>query len=90
MVNIAVIGDIHIHFTVEDVDYLNASEYDLILVVGDLSAVSPKRGRNVGRLLSQLRKPTLFIAGNHDAVHLGLSHTRIRARGKSEYPSPNS
>jgi uncharacterized protein (TIGR04168 family) len=69
MVNIAVIGDIHGHFTIEDVDYFNRSDYDLILVVGDLVDWWLEGALKIASFLAQIRKPILFIPGNHDSVH---------------------
>lgn len=68
MVNIAVIGDVHRHFSTADVSYFNRSDYDLILIVGDLANWWPHEGYQVARTLSQLNKPCLFIPGNHDTV----------------------
>ena len=68
MVQIAVIGDVHRHFSAEDVAYFNNSDYDLILVVGDLANWWPHEGHQVARTMSQLKKPCLLIPGNHDTV----------------------
>jgi uncharacterized protein (TIGR04168 family) len=70
MVQIAVIGDIHTRFTAVDVAHFNAGAADLILVVGDLSNYRQREGYPATRCLARLRKPTLFIPGNHDAVLL--------------------
>jgi uncharacterized protein (TIGR04168 family) len=68
MVHFAVIGDVHRLFSAADVSYFNESDYDLILVVGDLANWWPHEGHQVGRILSQLEKPCLLIPGNHDTV----------------------
>jgi uncharacterized protein (TIGR04168 family) len=68
MVNIAVVGDVHRHFSAADVSYFSRSDYDLILVVGDLANWWPREGYQVARTLSQLDIPCLFIPGNHDTV----------------------
>lgn len=68
MVNIAIVGDIHLHFDEVDVTYINQSDYDLILFVGDLSNYRPRRGLPIARLIAQLTKPVVFITGNHDAT----------------------
>ena len=70
MVKIAVIGDIHRHFTARDVTIFNCSEYDLILITGDLADFRSKDAIPVAKLLAQLRTPALFIAGNHDCTTL--------------------
>ncbi len=68
MVNLAVIGDVHLHFSAEDVAYFNRSDDDLLLLVGDLSNYRPRAGLAVARQIAQLEKPTIFIPGNHDAM----------------------
>jgi uncharacterized protein (TIGR04168 family) len=70
MVNLAIVGDVHLHFSEADVAYFNASTYDLILFVGDLSNHLPRRGYEVATLIGRLEKPALFIPGNHDTVNL--------------------
>ena len=70
MVNIAIIGDIHLHFSSEDVTYFNQSDCDLILFVGDLSNYRPRTGLPIARLIAQIDKPVIFIPGNHDATNL--------------------
>ncbi len=70
MVNLAIIGDVHRFFSQYDVDYFRASDYDLILIVGDLSNTMPSQGYRPASLIAQLNKPTLFIPGNHDAVYI--------------------
>lgn len=69
MVRIAVIGDIHGHFTIEDAHFLNRSDYDLILVVGDLVDWWLEGALKIASLLALIRKPILYIPGNHDAIH---------------------
>lgn len=71
MLQIAIIGDIHLHFDGRDVAFFNQSAYDAILCVGDLSNWRPRQGLPIARRLAQLTKPTLFIAGNHDTVSAG-------------------
>ncbi len=70
MVKIAVIGDIHRHFTAHDVTLFNRSEYDLILITGDLADFRSQDAIPVAEQLAQLRTPALFIAGNHDCTTL--------------------
>jgi uncharacterized protein (TIGR04168 family) len=70
MVHLAIIGDVHHHFSQADLVYFNDSAYDLILIVGDLSDYNPYRGYQVASVMSGLRKPTLMIPGNHDTVNL--------------------
>lgn len=68
MLQIAIIGDIHLQFDERDVAFFNQSAYDLILCVGDLSNWRPRLGLPIARRLAQLEKPALFMPGNHDAV----------------------
>ena len=70
MVKIAIIGDIHRHFDARDVTIFNRSEYDLILITGDLVDFRSKEAILVADQLAQLRTPALFIAGNHDCTTL--------------------
>jgi uncharacterized protein (TIGR04168 family) len=64
--NIAVIGDVHLAFNQRDVQWFNASGYDLLLFVGDLAQYTGRGGRRISRILGQLTKPGLVIPGNHD------------------------
>ncbi|MCA9961606.1 MAG: metallophosphoesterase [Anaerolineales bacterium] len=68
MVQIAVIGDIHLQFDATDVAYFNQSDDDLLLCVGDLGTILRRGDTAVADSLSQLQKPVLFIPGNHDTV----------------------
>jgi uncharacterized protein (TIGR04168 family) len=70
VVKIAIIGDIHRHFNARDVTLFNRSEYDLILITGDLVDFRSKDAIAVADQLAQLRTPALFIAGNHDCTNL--------------------
>jgi uncharacterized protein (TIGR04168 family) len=68
-VRISVIGDIHLNFNEWDISFLNNSENDLLIFVGDLSELRyPSHSLEMAGLVSQLSKPALFIPGNHD-VH---------------------
>jgi uncharacterized protein (TIGR04168 family) len=69
-VRIAVIGDVHLFWDEEDVDYFNRSAYDLVLLVGDVAAYGHRRALGVMRSIGRLRVPSLLIAGNHDGVRL--------------------
>jgi uncharacterized protein (TIGR04168 family) len=70
VVEIAIIGDIHRHFNARDVTTFNRSEYDLILITGDLVDFRSKDAIPIAEQLAQLRTPALFIAGNHDCTNL--------------------
>ncbi|MEM7137124.1 MAG: metallophosphoesterase [Myxococcota bacterium] len=66
---IAVIGDVHLFWDAQDIEFFNHSGYDLLLFVGDLAAYTQVRGLTVARAISKLRVPALCIPGNHDGLH---------------------
>lgn len=70
MANIAIVGDVHLHFDEVDVTYFNQSDYDLILFVGDLSNYRPRMGLPIARLIARIEKPVVFIPGNHDTTNI--------------------
>jgi len=67
---IGVIGDVHLFWDQEDVEFFNRSGYDLLLFVGDLAGYTQLRGRRVARSLRGLRVPAMCIPGNHDGLHV--------------------
>jgi len=70
LIKLAIIGDIHRHFSAVDVANFNRSTYDLLLVTGDLADFRAHEAYPPARYLAQIKKPTLFIPGNHDCVNL--------------------
>lgn len=64
----AVIGDMHMQFDASDVQFFNQSDYDAILMVGDLSSKNPDSMFKLMPLLNALTKPTYLIPGNHDTT----------------------
>lgn len=68
MVRLAIIGDIHHHFTQFDIDYFNGSSYDLLLCTGDLPFHGSPQDEQIVSRLAALKKPTLLIPGNHDCT----------------------
>ena len=68
---IAVVGDIHLLWDLFDVRYFNASDYDLILFVGDIAAYRHRGALPIARSIASLEIPAIVMPGNHDAVHLG-------------------
>ncbi|MEM7118661.1 MAG: metallophosphoesterase [Chloroflexota bacterium] len=68
MAKIAVIGDIHHHFTDADVAYFNQSEEELLLFVGDLADYRPRRAYPIVERMARLKKTAVYLPGNHDAV----------------------
>ncbi len=69
MTRLAVLGDIHGHWTDADAPMLDKLGYDAVLVVGDLAGLRFAGTLKVARGLSGLRTPTLVMPGNHDATH---------------------
>jgi uncharacterized protein (TIGR04168 family) len=69
MIRIAVIGDIHRCFSEFDIRYFNVSDYNLILLVGDLSNWWQSEGVKAASHISRLSKMSLFIPGNHDTIN---------------------
>lgn len=68
MIRIALIGDIHLAFNQNDVDYFNQSNYDLLLFVGDLARYRYRETLQVAQVMARLEKTALYIPGNHDTV----------------------
>ncbi|MEM7126853.1 MAG: metallophosphoesterase [Chloroflexota bacterium] len=69
MPKLAIVGDIHLQFNQADIDYFNHSEYDLILLTGDLGEFNPAEGLKIAEQVAELTKPALFIPGNHDVAN---------------------
>lgn len=67
---IALVGDVHLQWSDEDVRYFNAARYDLLLFVGDLAAYAHRRALATAESIGRLRAPALVIPGNHDGVTL--------------------
>lgn len=74
----AVIGDIHGFWDERDTAFFNASEYDMLLFVGDFARVVD--ARPVARQLAALTKPAWAIPGNHDGVSLWQLLAEIKNR----------
>lgn len=58
----------HMQFDENDVQFFNQSDYDAILMVGDLSSKNPDSMFKLMPLLNALTKPTYLIPGNHDTT----------------------
>lgn len=67
---IALIGDIHGSWDDQDVAWFNASDYDLLLFVGDLGGGTLRSDLQVARSIARLGRPALIIPGNNDAIHI--------------------
>jgi len=63
---IAVIGDLHGSWDDWDVDYFDASDYELLLFTGDLGSGTGEAGVKVARSIARLAKPALVMPGNND------------------------
>lgn len=63
---LAIIGDVHLHFTQRDVEFFNASDYDALLFVGDLINYRGSAIKEVTSSLRALTIPSVIIPGNHD------------------------
>jgi uncharacterized protein (TIGR04168 family) len=67
---LAVIGDVHMAFDEADVRWLNASDYDAVLLCGDLPGYRHGRALEVAAVMAGLSKPAFMVPGNHDATSL--------------------
>lgn len=81
---IAVIGDLHSAWEVEDVGYFNRSDYRWVLVTGDLGRSRSQDGRGIARSLLQLVPETLVMLGNNDVdeyphIRAELTYRKARA-----------
>ncbi len=65
---VAIIGDMHMQFDAFDVEFFNASDYDALLLVGDLASKNPDSMYRLLPALNALTKPTYLIPGNHDTT----------------------
>jgi uncharacterized protein (TIGR04168 family) len=68
-VRLALIGDVHLRFDLEDARRIDDGGYDAALFVGDLAGYSHRRGLAPARAIAALRTPAIVVPGNHDAVH---------------------
>lgn len=68
-VKIGIVGDLHGAFDAEDARYFNRSDYDLLLLTGDLGSGTAQNGIGIAREVARLDKPTLVVAGNNDAPY---------------------
>jgi uncharacterized protein (TIGR04168 family) len=73
-----VIGDIHGFWDERDTAFFNASDYDMLLFVGDFARVV--NSLPVARQLAALTKPAWAIPGNHDGVGLWQLLAEVKNR----------
>jgi len=81
---VAVIGDLHSAWEVEDIGYFQRGDYPLLLVTGDLGHSGSNDGRRIARSFAQLAPQVLVMPGNNDAddyphIHAELTYRRARA-----------
>jgi uncharacterized protein (TIGR04168 family) len=81
---VAVIGDLHSAWELEDISYFQRAEYPLLLVTGDLGHAGSHDGRRIARSFAQLAPQVLVMPGNNDAedyphIHAELTYRRARA-----------
>lgn len=81
---IAVVGDLHSAWELEDLGYFNRSDYGMILVTGDLGRTRSLDGRRVARSLTHLLPEVLVMPGNNDVeeyphIRAELTYRRARA-----------
>jgi len=81
-VKIAIIGDLHGSFDAADAAYFNRSDYDLLLLTGDLGSGTAQNGIAVAREVARLEKPTLVVAGNNDAPHASDIAAEFKYQGR--------
>lgn len=88
---LAVIGDVHLHYDEWDNTFLNKSDYDMVLFVGDLGELfHPQKAMEIASHLSRLEKPAILIPGNHDVHNIfqffaELIHSRLLSSLSSYY-----
>ena len=78
---IAVVGDVHLRWGVEDVRFFNGSDYELVLFVGDIGGYRHSATRRVARSIAGLTKPAVLVAGNHDGPSLGQLASEVLGSG---------
>lgn len=70
VLKLAVIGDVHMAWDEADVRWFNASDYDALLICGDLPGYRHGRAVEVAASMAGLDKPAFMVPGNHDATSL--------------------
>ncbi len=81
---LAVVGDLHDHWSEFDLESLNQSDYRLILFVGDLGR-GEATSQRIARSIAQLERPALVMPGNADApyaLELGAEFALRRGLGQ--------
>lgn len=78
-VRLAIVGDLHDHFTDFDVAYLNGSDFDGAIFVGDLGRGN-ETSRRISRSIARLELPTLVMPGNADAPYAARLNAEFSLR----------
>ncbi len=73
------IGDLHGAWSDFDAAYLNGSDYDGVLFVGDLGR-GEDTTRRIARQIEKLDPPTLVLPGNADAPHAAVLNAEFSLR----------
>ena len=68
-IRIGLIGDLHGSWDDWDTRYFSASDYDLLLFVGDLGSSAGDNGVRIARSIGRIDKRALVMPGNNDARH---------------------
>ena len=86
MVRLAILGDLHGHWSSIDAQQLDAAGYDAVLVVGDLAGLRWAPTLAVARGLAELTTPTIVVPGNHDATHPAQLLAEVVGRPRAGHP----
>ncbi|HEY2732542.1 MAG TPA: hypothetical protein VGI70_01085, partial [Polyangiales bacterium] len=68
---IALIGDVHSAWEFCDVAYFNRSQYELLLIAGDLGGSQARDGVRVASSMARLTRRALVMPGNNDVEEYG-------------------
>jgi uncharacterized protein (TIGR04168 family) len=84
VIAVAAIGDVHLHWDEDDRRWFDASDYDLLLFVGDLAGYR-SAGLDVAQSIARCSKPSLVVPGNHDGANLlHLAAETLELKGLSQ------
>ncbi len=69
MLSLAIVGDLHGHWSDADALWFEAAAYERIVVVGDLAGFRWAKTLAMAEALGRMRAPAVVVPGNHDASH---------------------